>query len=283
MVGPTQDPIELLVLLSPPSNAPGQTVRDSLTARLRAVEAPSCWQESPADEESKASALQGKTGPVSLRYAGGDETEVAFRISEDALSRLEAGLLAQGLKQTSRAARSPVTDGSDTNLAANCAQSEVPVLRSSFRPLLCALIVAAIIVPVAYHLFPRGAPTAVAADNTEPAEAPSVPVATEPPEANPNPQSQSGPQPSLGYHAVSAPSAQAALGPLTLGPSAPEIEGPIGPEGTTGSGRTHHTRLARHTAAPDRRPPDFACQQAQIACPHNGQSPKTQQRGRGEQ
>jgi hypothetical protein len=246
VVSLAQGPIVLLSPNLPRSDLPRHPASDSLAARLRAIEAPRSWHEPAAGEECKALTPQGQTSPISLGSdASADEIEVAFRISEDALSRLEAGLRAQETKQTSRATCPPVA-GLGASSANQAMRSLNPVARSS-RPFLFVLIAAAVLIPVGYHLFPRETPTEVVSDQMEPAEPPSVPVVTKSSEAEADPQSQ----PSLSYYAVSTTPSQTTPGPLTAGPSAPKIESLVTPSsptvsaGTSGSGRTHHPRLAR--------------------------------------
>jgi hypothetical protein len=117
MIGPSQKPIDLIDLIAsapkdtcnPEATDQHTTGADSPALLLRAVEAPSSWHEHAVSDDGLQ---QLETNPHAPQREGEararvDESEPSFRMSEGALSRLEAGLRAQEKSQTCRAGQFP--------------------------------------------------------------------------------------------------------------------------------------------------------------------------------
>jgi hypothetical protein len=296
MMRPAQNPLDIVKIFGPrardtdgPANA-DQRASDSLASRLRAVDAPSCWNDPTEDEGVEL-------GPQPSRYAppetdssrlasraSADEPEPSFRMSEDALSRLEAGLRAQEKKQPPRVGQSPrVTELDARNetrsmerlsfqpsppLAPNRSTPELPVKQHFFnlQRLLFLLVSGAVTAGVAYYFSSEGGLRDLASAMVEPLEVTPTLSVVQPAEAkrdaqaspetkirtDASPQAQAPPQtpmPALKAEEIET----TASSPNTIPSSNIMISGETTTSSSSAStratsGGTHHPRVDRNTS-----------------------------------
>jgi hypothetical protein len=277
MVSPLRNPFDPRTLFpsvpngacDPPAAERHSTGSVSAQPHLQAVEAPSSWHEPSVRDD----ALH-REGAASSLTSGGcvEESEPSFRMSEGALTRLEAGLRAQEKKQVPRAGQLPPVLGlsaaeseranEDSRKTCNLqslqpspplAPERLPLaperlqsqVRKQRRPdldvPLVVLIAGAIAVAIAYYFSTAGVTPELASIKAEPVELSPKPIA-QPAETKVNNQ----PDSEENNQRDSKSATQAEAPPITMStPSPTSIESTTPALSTTMPRRSH--RAPRHS------------------------------------